>query len=174
MANGFFLALGRIFAPYGIVTVRIFCFWGIRRPSVDESPSLTILGRTNEPTVHLALTSNVSGVTIAGDELESIHAPDGLSVPVGSSYTGLTARHDPGRTDPAQRFDSWQRVEGYDEVGAARWVELSRRESLDLQLAQTLSVRNPLTGELEIALQAHYVPAVRSKGRDVRSRDSGR
>lgn len=180
------LNLGRFDVPHRIASestagaLSVHADWpyvylgGIDRPDVGEGPSLTILGRADEPTVHLTFTSNVSGVTIAGDELEPIHAPDGLSVAVGDTFTGLTARHRRSRTDPPQRFDSWQRVEGYDEDGTPSWVELSRRTSLDLTLAEDLRVRNPVTGELEIAIQAHFVPAARAKGKDARSRRSGR
>jgi hypothetical protein len=120
--------------------------------------------------VNLVFTSNVRGVTITSDEMTPISIPETLAASIGDTYANLTAQHRRLRTDPPQRFDSWQRVEGYDEDGSARWVGLSRSPSLGLSLTDDITVRNPVTGELEVAIQAHFIPALRVKAMDLRVR----
>jgi len=117
-------------------------------------------------TVNVTFTSNIRGVTITADEIGPISVPQTLEACIGDTYTNLTAQHYLSRTEGPHRFDSWRRVEAYDEGGTAQWVELSAHASLDLDLTEDMTVQSPVTGELGIAIQAHYVPAVRRKAID--------
>lgn len=123
---------------------------------------------TGGQTVNLTFTSNIGGVTITGDEMEPISVPETLQASIGDTYENLTGHHSSSSMERLRRFrfGSWRRVEGYNEDGRPRWVELSRHASLDLSLTEDMTVRNPVTGEVEIAIQAHYVRGVRTEVKD--------